>query len=121
MRSAIAVLVALALSLPTFGAPPAPTQDEIKKQVSKLKTGTKVTIRLLSKEKVKGVVTAVNDREIELTVQQNKQEAKRSIPIDQIKELSKATPTWVVATIVGVGAVVVVIAILGAVILTHND
>jgi preprotein translocase subunit YajC len=121
MRSAIALLVALAVSLPSFGAPQAPTQDEIKKQVSKLKTGTKVTIRLLSKGKVKGIVTAVNDREIALAVQQNKQESKRSIPIDQIKELSTPTPTWLLATLIGVGAAVLVIAIVFGVTYAHNE
>jgi len=117
MRAAVALLVALAISLPSFGAPQAPSQDEIKKQVSKLKTGSKVTIHLLSKEKVKGIVTAVDDRAIELTVQQDKQEAKRSIPIDQIKELSKPTPTWVKATAIGAGVAVAVIVV---VLLAHG-
>ena len=109
------------MSLHSFGAPQAPTQNEIKKQVWKLKTGTKVTMRLLSKEKVKGIVTAVNDREIELAVQQNKQEAKRSIPIDQIKELSTPTPTWLLATVIGVGTAVLLIAIVFGVTYAHNE
>jgi len=53
----------------------------------------------------------VDDRAIELTVQQDKREARRSIPIGQITKLSEPTPTWVKATAIGPGVAVVVITV----------
>jgi len=114
MRSIMAITLSLVMCVPVAGKEAVISPELIKEQVSKIKPGSKVVIRLHSKEKVKGTLTAVNDRAMLVQTASDKDGADRSIAFDQVKEVGKPYPTWKKVAYISVFGCILVFAIVGA-------
>ena len=111
MRSALALLLSFTMCLPTFGRGPSITTEQIRQRVSKMQPGTKVTVYLLNKEKVKGVLTGTNETAMEVVGIKGAPGAKRTIPFDQIRDVSTPLPKWGVITLTVVAVVGILIVV----------
>lgn len=95
MRTVNALCLSLLLCLPAFPRQPAPSPAAIRMQVSRMAAGSKIVIRLHSREKVKATLVAVEEEAIRVTAGSGREVSQRSIRFDEVREVYNQTPRWV--------------------------
>jgi len=106
MRNVLCVILSFLICQNTFAAT---ANKEVIAFAKSVKPGQTVVVNLVNKEKVKGTITSATDSAVEIMTFKEKQEARRTIPYDQIKSMGKPTPAWAWVTLGVVGGFVVLI------------
>lgn len=105
MRAVIAVCLSTLLCLPTIGRDPKDNTEVVKEQVSKMKPGKKIVVKLLTNEKLKGTLLGSDATTLRMMIVENRIQTERSLAFSEIKELSTPTPGWVVGVMIGLGVI----------------
>lgn len=107
MRSVTALCLSLLLVSPGYSNEPSSTPESIKQRASRMKPGKNLVVVLHDKEKVRGVLLAVEENALRLDTSAGQGESERVIPYDRIRDMSLQTARWVkVAAVAGAVAVV---------------